>query len=244
MHTPDAPGGLGVPGSGVARALLVAHQDVPDLGRVEQRVVGGQDRAAGQAEDHVRADLLQRPDQGLGAGHPDLARGRRGGGGAGRGPGGARGASQPGGRGTRTRGDVGHRAGGAVGGASGRPGGRGRGAGAGGRRGGARRAGGGRAGARRAGACGGRGGVGGRAGRAAAAWVLADGGLLVAVRVGATRVAAACSAESRCTARATSSGVGPECPRVGEAGFVCSVIRIFPCRRDTPLRVCARAEGH
>jgi hypothetical protein len=74
---PGPPGRLRVAGGRVPRALLVADQDVPDLLGVEQRVVGRQDRAAGNAEDHVDADPLQGEDQGLGPGDPGrgLARG-------------------------------------------------------------------------------------------------------------------------------------------------------------------------
>ena len=70
----DAPGGLGVPGGRVTGALLVPDQDVPDHLGVEQRVVGRQDRAARDAEHHVCADPLERVDQRLGPGGPDLAR--------------------------------------------------------------------------------------------------------------------------------------------------------------------------
>ena len=52
IATPGAPGRQGVALGHVARALLVAHEDVAD-GRVDQRVVDGQDRAAGQAEDDL-----------------------------------------------------------------------------------------------------------------------------------------------------------------------------------------------
>ena len=63
----DLAGGDGVPLRGVAGALLVAHQDVPDLGVVEG-VVRRQDRAAGDAEDVLRAGALERLDQALRAG--------------------------------------------------------------------------------------------------------------------------------------------------------------------------------
>ncbi len=62
---PDPAGGLGVAGGGVARTLLVAHQDVPDLRGVHHRVVRRQDRTAGNAEHGVGPDLLERTDQGL-----------------------------------------------------------------------------------------------------------------------------------------------------------------------------------
>ena len=66
---PDLAGGLRVPRRGVARALLVAHQHVAHAGRVEQRVVGREDGAAGNAEDHLAAHLLQRADERLRARH-------------------------------------------------------------------------------------------------------------------------------------------------------------------------------
>ena len=59
MQTPTLPGGLRVALCGVTRALLVADEDVPDSRGVVQRVVRGQDRAAGDAEDDVGADLLE-----------------------------------------------------------------------------------------------------------------------------------------------------------------------------------------
>ena len=52
----------------VAGALLVADEDVADLLGVEERVVGGQDRSAGDAEDGVDAGVLQRPHEALGPG--------------------------------------------------------------------------------------------------------------------------------------------------------------------------------
>ena len=60
----DAAGRRGVPLRGVARALLVADQDVPD-GAVHQRVVRREDGATGDPEDVLRARSLQRPDQAL-----------------------------------------------------------------------------------------------------------------------------------------------------------------------------------
>ena len=54
---------------GVAGTLLVADQDVADLLGVEQRVVRGEDRAAGDAEDDLDAGVLQRPHEALRAGH-------------------------------------------------------------------------------------------------------------------------------------------------------------------------------
>ena len=56
-------------------ALLVADQDVPDRGRVEERVIEREDGSAGDAEHDVHAQLLQRPDQGGGTGHPGTGRG-------------------------------------------------------------------------------------------------------------------------------------------------------------------------
>ena len=76
MQTPTATGRGRIPLGRVAGALLVAHEDVPHLGRVDQRVVGRQDRAAGDAEDGVDAEALERLDQGLRAG--DLLGRRRG----------------------------------------------------------------------------------------------------------------------------------------------------------------------
>ena len=60
----DLAGGHGVPLGRVARALLVADQDVPDL-RVEEGVVRRKDRAARDAEDVLRAGVLERLDQAL-----------------------------------------------------------------------------------------------------------------------------------------------------------------------------------
>jgi hypothetical protein len=60
---PDPAGGLRVPLRGVAGALLVPDQHVPDGGGVEQRVVRRQDRAAGDAEHDVRTDRLERVDE-------------------------------------------------------------------------------------------------------------------------------------------------------------------------------------
>ena len=65
MQTPDPAGGLRVPLGGVPGALLVPDQDVPERGRVEQRVVGRQDRAARDAEDDLGADRLERADERL-----------------------------------------------------------------------------------------------------------------------------------------------------------------------------------
>jgi hypothetical protein len=52
----------------------MADQDVPDLRRVEQRVVGGEHGAAGNAEDYVDADPLEGQHEGLRAGDPDRGR--------------------------------------------------------------------------------------------------------------------------------------------------------------------------
>ena len=50
----------------VAGTLFVTHEDVADR-RLEQRVVGGQDAATGQTEDHLGAFHFERANQGLGA---------------------------------------------------------------------------------------------------------------------------------------------------------------------------------
>ncbi|RPK70185.1 hypothetical protein EES42_16895 [Streptomyces sp. ADI95-17] len=50
-------------------ALLVADQHMTDPVRVHQRVVRRKDAAAGDPEHGVRAGLLQRADEGLGARH-------------------------------------------------------------------------------------------------------------------------------------------------------------------------------
>ena len=60
----DASGRHRVALGGVPSALLVAHEDVADR-RVEQRIVGGQDRATGDAEDRLGTDVLERLDQAL-----------------------------------------------------------------------------------------------------------------------------------------------------------------------------------
>ena len=69
----DPAGRRGVALGGVAGALLVAHEDVPHLDRVEERVVGRQDRAAGDAEDGVDVHRLEREHEALRAGHLDRA---------------------------------------------------------------------------------------------------------------------------------------------------------------------------
>ena len=68
MHTPTLPGRLRVSLCGMSGALLVADKDMPDSCGVEQRVVGRQDRPAGDAEDDVGTDFLERTDERLGAG--------------------------------------------------------------------------------------------------------------------------------------------------------------------------------
>ena len=57
---------MGVALGHVPGALLVAHEDVADR-RLEQRVVGGQDAATGQAEDHLDRLLLEALDEGSSA---------------------------------------------------------------------------------------------------------------------------------------------------------------------------------
>ena len=56
-----------VPLGHVARALLVAHEDVADR-RVDERVVHGQDGAAREAEHDLRVLHLEALDEGLGSG--------------------------------------------------------------------------------------------------------------------------------------------------------------------------------
>jgi hypothetical protein len=58
---------VGVALGHVAGALLVADEDVADR-RLEQRVVGRQDAAAGKPEHDLHRFLLERFDEGLGAG--------------------------------------------------------------------------------------------------------------------------------------------------------------------------------
>ena len=58
---------MGVALGHVAGALLVAHEDVADR-RLQQRVVGGQDAPAGQAEHDLDRLLLEALDEGLGSG--------------------------------------------------------------------------------------------------------------------------------------------------------------------------------
>ena len=64
---PGPAGDVGVALGHVAGALLVADQDVADR-RIEDRVVGRQDAAARQAEDHLDLLQLQAPDESLGSG--------------------------------------------------------------------------------------------------------------------------------------------------------------------------------
>src|SRR5690606_7250660 len=54
---------------GVARALLVADQHVAQALRIHERVVGGQDRTAGEAEDDLCPGVLEGLDQRLCASH-------------------------------------------------------------------------------------------------------------------------------------------------------------------------------
>ena len=68
-HHADLAGGVGVSAGGVPGALLVADQHVAELHRVEQRVVDRQHGAAGDAEDDVDVEFLERADDGLGARH-------------------------------------------------------------------------------------------------------------------------------------------------------------------------------
>ncbi len=56
---PHPSGGLGIALGGVPGTLLVADQDVAEAFGVVQRVVQREDRAAGDAEDHVGSDRLQ-----------------------------------------------------------------------------------------------------------------------------------------------------------------------------------------
>ena len=67
MATPGPAGDVGVALGHVAGALLVADEDVADR-RVDDRVVGGQDAAAGEAEHDLDALHLQALDEGLGSG--------------------------------------------------------------------------------------------------------------------------------------------------------------------------------
>ena len=71
-HT-DLAGGVSVSTGRMSRALLVADEDVTELLRVEKRVVDRQHGTAGNAEDDVDVELLQRPDDRLGSG--ELLRG-------------------------------------------------------------------------------------------------------------------------------------------------------------------------
>ena len=62
-------GDHGVAFGRVAGALFVPDQDVPQLGGIHQRVIGRQDRSAGQTEDVFDSELFQRADDGLRTGH-------------------------------------------------------------------------------------------------------------------------------------------------------------------------------
>jgi hypothetical protein len=64
---PGAAGGPGVAFSRMPGALLVPDKHVPQPG-IAQRIVGGQDRPARQAEDDLHPLVLQALDQGLGSG--------------------------------------------------------------------------------------------------------------------------------------------------------------------------------
>ena len=65
----DPSGRQGITLGRVAGALLVAHQDMPDPSRIQQRVVCRQDCAARNAEHGVDARFLERTDQARGSGH-------------------------------------------------------------------------------------------------------------------------------------------------------------------------------
>ena len=67
-QTPHAAADAGVALRGVYGALFVPHEDVTDELRVEQRVVGGKDRTAGNPEHDLDANALQGFDQHLGSG--------------------------------------------------------------------------------------------------------------------------------------------------------------------------------
>ena len=58
----DFPGGVRVTAGRVAGALLMANQYVPQLLRVEQRVVDREHGPAGNPEDDLDVEFLQRPD--------------------------------------------------------------------------------------------------------------------------------------------------------------------------------------
>ena len=67
-HTYFAGGGR-IPLSGVPCTLLVAHQDVVNLGGIHERVIGGQDCPAGQTKNVGDAKHFKGADDRLGAGH-------------------------------------------------------------------------------------------------------------------------------------------------------------------------------
>src|SRR5215472_8238706 len=58
-------------------AMLVPDQDVAHGGGIEQRIVGGEDGSAGDAEHDIHTEAFQRRHQGLGSGHLDRLRGGR-----------------------------------------------------------------------------------------------------------------------------------------------------------------------
>ncbi len=64
---PRPPGHVGITLRCMARPLLVADEDVTDR-RVEDRVVDGEDGAAGEAEDHLHSFGFQAPYEGLSPG--------------------------------------------------------------------------------------------------------------------------------------------------------------------------------
>ena len=69
QHAADLAGRARIAFRGMHRALLVAHQDVPDLVLREQRVVDRQHRAARIAEQVLDALIGERLDHHFGAGH-------------------------------------------------------------------------------------------------------------------------------------------------------------------------------
>ena len=66
-HAAHPPGGARIALRGMHRGLLVAHQDVADRVLLEHRIIDRQHRAAGIAENHLDALLLQRTKQHFGA---------------------------------------------------------------------------------------------------------------------------------------------------------------------------------
>ncbi|SHU32967.1 Uncharacterised protein [Mycobacteroides abscessus subsp. abscessus] len=67
-HDADLAGGMRVTAGGMPGTLLMTHQHVAHLGGVVERVIDGQDRTTGNAEDHFDAELLKRPHYRLRAG--------------------------------------------------------------------------------------------------------------------------------------------------------------------------------